>query len=80
MFANLLDKVSLGIPSAHRNLTLTPILLKDGPLSEIEPMSLEEALAAGAIKLTEVSAEGHVPELRVRNSGRHRCSSSTERS
>jgi hypothetical protein len=37
MFAALLDKVSLGIPSAYRNLTLTPILLKDGPLSAIEP-------------------------------------------
>jgi hypothetical protein len=28
MFAALLDKVSLGIPSAYRNLTLTPILLR----------------------------------------------------
>ena len=32
MFATLLDKVALGTPSAHRNLTLTPILLKDDPL------------------------------------------------
>ena len=69
MFAALLDKVSLGIPSAYRNLTLTPILLKDGPLSAIEPMSLEEAIAEGTIQVTEVSAEGHVPELRVKNSG-----------
>jgi hypothetical protein len=36
MFAALLDKVSLGIPSAYRNLTLTPILL-----------NLEEAIAEG---------------------------------
>jgi hypothetical protein len=69
MFAALLDKVSLGIPSAYRNLTLTPILLKDGPLSAIEPKSLEEAIAEGTIQVTEVSAEGHVPELRVKNSG-----------
>jgi hypothetical protein len=69
MFAVLLDKVSLGIPSAYRNLTLTPILLKDGPLSAMEPMSLEEAIAEGTIQVTEVSAEGHVPELRVKNSG-----------
>jgi len=47
MFAALLDKVALGIPSAYRNLTLTPILLKDGPLSAIEPMNLEEAIAEG---------------------------------
>ena len=69
MFAALLDKVALGTPCAHRNLMLTPIILKDDPLSQIEPVSLEEALAAGAILVTEVSAEGHVPELRVRNSG-----------
>ena len=69
MLAALLDKVSLGTPSAYRNLTLTPILLKDGPLSSVEPMSLEEALAAGTLRVSEVSAEGHVPELRVRNSG-----------
>ena len=69
MFAALLDKVSLGIPSGYRNLTLTPILLKNGPLSAIEPMSLEEAIGEGTIQVTEVSAEGHVPELRVKNSG-----------
>jgi hypothetical protein len=69
MFATLLDKISLGVPIAYRNLTLTPILLKDGPIPGIEPMSLEEALAVGTIKVTEVSAEGHVPELRVKNSG-----------
>jgi hypothetical protein len=69
MFAALLDKVSLGIPRAHRNLTLTPIILKNGSLSAIEPMSLEEAIADGTIQVSEVSAEGHVPELRVKNSG-----------
>jgi hypothetical protein len=69
MFATLLHKVSLGSPSTFRNLTLTPILLKDGPLSPIETISLDEALAAGHLRVTEVSAEGHVPELRVKNSG-----------
>ena len=69
MFAALLDKISLGIPSTYRNLTLTPILLRDGPLSAMEPMGLEEAIAEGTIRVTEVSAEGHVPELRVKNSG-----------
>jgi hypothetical protein len=69
MLAAILDKISLGTPTAYRNLTLTPILLKDGPLSSIEPMSLEEALGAGTLRVSEVSAEGHVPELRVENSG-----------
>ena len=53
MFATLLNKVSLGSPSIFRNLTLTPILLKDGPLSPIEPLSLEEALDAGHFRVTE---------------------------
>jgi hypothetical protein len=69
MFATLLEKVSLGTPSAFRNLTLTPILLRNGPLSSVEPLCLEEALKAGTLKVSEVSAEGHVPEMRVRNSG-----------
>jgi hypothetical protein len=69
MFATLLHKVALGSPSTFRNLTLTPILLKDGPLSPIETISLDEALAAGHLRVTEVSAEGRVPELRVKNSG-----------
>jgi hypothetical protein len=69
MLAALLDRISLGTPSAYRNLTLTPILLKDGPLSSVEPLCLEEALAAGTLRVSEVSAEGHVPELRVKNSG-----------
>jgi len=69
MLAALLNKISLGTPSACRNLTLTPILLKDGPLSSVEPMCVEEALAAGTLRVSEVSAEGYVPELRVSNSG-----------
>jgi hypothetical protein len=70
MLATLLNRLSLGAPSAYRNLTLTPILLKDGPKLTIEPKSLEEGLADGAIRVTEISAEGHVPELRVKNSGK----------
>jgi hypothetical protein len=70
MYAALLDKLTLGVPSWHRNLTLVPILLKDGPLRTIEAQSLDEALAHGTIRVTEVSAEGHVPELRVMNSGK----------
>src|SRR5262245_59069715 len=69
MLSALLDKVSLGTPSTFRNLTLTQILLNDGPLSSVEPMSVEEALAAGSMRVSEISAEGHVPELQVSNLG-----------
>jgi hypothetical protein len=67
MFAALLDKLSLGTPSTHGDLTLTPILLKGGSLSPLEPMALEEALAAGLLKVSEVSDAGSVPELRVKS-------------
>jgi hypothetical protein len=65
----MLDKLSLGAASSYENLTLTPILLKDGPLLEIDLQSLDEALAESAITISEVSAEGLVSELRVKNSG-----------
>ena len=63
----MLDKLSLGAASSYENLTLTPILLKDGPLLEIDLQSLDEALAESAITISEVSAEGLVSELRVKN-------------
>lgn len=69
MLAPLLDKISLGAPSVHRNLTLTPILLRDTPLLSLEPQSLEEALAAGTLEVSEVSSQGRVPELKVRSTG-----------
>jgi len=70
MFATLLEKVSLGTPRVHHNLTLTPILLSDGSLSSLEPLSLGEALAAGTLEVSEVSARGSVPELRVKSSSK----------
>jgi hypothetical protein len=65
MFAALLDKISLGSPVSHGDLTLTPILRGGAPLSSLEPMALEEALAAGLLKVSEVSDAGRVPELSV---------------
>jgi hypothetical protein len=70
MLATPLDKTSLGNPRTYRNLTLTPICFKDGLLPLIEPLNLEEAIAAGSLKITEISAQGHVPELLVSNSGK----------
>lgn len=69
MFSTLLEKISLGSPCVYRNLIVTPILLKDGRITSMEPLCLEEALAAGSFRVSEISAEGHVPELRVANAG-----------
>jgi hypothetical protein len=69
MLAALSDRLSLGAPSAHGNLALRPILLNGGPLFTLAVKSLEQGLAEGTFRVTEISAEGRVPELRVRNSG-----------
>jgi ARG/rhodanese/phosphatase superfamily protein len=44
-------------------------LLNDAILPAVDLESLEDALAAGTLAITEVSAEGQVSELRVKNSG-----------
>lgn len=67
MFAQLLEKVSLASSITHGTLTLTPILLKDQPLSPLEPMPLETALQQGLLQVLEVSDAGSVPELRVKS-------------
>ena len=64
----------------HANLALTPIRLKEGSLSAIEPISLQGALAKDTIQVTELSAEGHVPQLRVKIPAARRCSFSMVRS
>ena len=69
MHGTLLDKLSLGSASSHENLTLIPILLSAEPLTGIELESLEQALGAATITITEVTAEGIVSELRVKNTG-----------
>ena len=43
--------------------------LNDAILPAVDLESLEDALAAGTLAITEVSAEGQVSELRVKNSG-----------
>jgi hypothetical protein len=69
MRSKLSSTLSLGTATSHGNLTLTPILASEDPLLSIECISLENALAAGTTRITEISAEGHVPELLVRNAG-----------
>jgi len=50
-----------------RNLTVVPIL--GGREEPPEYQTLDQALAAGTLAVTEVSAGGHVPELTVQNRG-----------
>jgi hypothetical protein len=63
-----LESTKLARKQVHRNLTLFPLLSPTGP----EPvyLTLEQSLAADSIQITEKDAEGSVPELLLRNSGK----------
>ena len=63
--AECLSKAELGEPQIHRNLSLFP-LLADG-IAEPDYLLLDEALEHGCARVTEVSEQGSVPELRFVN-------------
>ena len=65
--AERLSQVSLGEPRAHKNLVMFP-LLADG---NVEPryQLLDDVLAQGSARVTEVSESGSVPELKFVNEG-----------
>ena len=60
-----LKTVRLGVPQAHLNLTVFP-LLRDGA-GEPGYLLLDEAVQRGLARVTEVSAMGSVPELKLVN-------------
>ena len=60
-----LKTVRLGEPQVHQNLTVFP-LLHDGA-GEPAYLLLDEAVQRGLARVTEVSAMGSVPELKLTN-------------
>lgn len=73
--AAALDAISLGSPVVVRNLTMIPLLAKQ-PGSTAGTLGtdrggtyslLDDAIASGAVEITEVSDQGSVPELRFLN-------------
>ena len=60
--------VEFGKEQQFRNLTVCP-LLRPGTQAEPEYLLLEEAIASGAARVTEVNGGGSVPELRLENRG-----------
>ena len=59
-----LDSLAIGPVVQHRNLTLVVLLGPDAPRRY---RTLDEALGAGSARITEISAAGSVPELRLVN-------------
>jgi hypothetical protein len=68
--AAALDAVTLGAEVVVDNLTMIPILSRLAPpVSRLDYLVLDEALAAGVVEITEVSEQGSVPDLRFINRG-----------
>lgn len=60
-----LDVLKLGRRQSHKDLALFPLMAPDKGLPDY--LTLEEALAQGGVRITEVSEGGSVPELRLVN-------------
>ncbi len=65
--AERLSQVSLGEPQVYKNLVLFPLIAE----GNVEPryQLLDDALAQGSARVTEVSESGSVPELKFSNVG-----------
>jgi hypothetical protein len=62
-----LSSVQIGLDVSFENLTMFPLLGPDVPAADY--ITLDEALEEGSARITEVSKEGRVPELRFLNDG-----------
>ena len=62
-----LDKLETGQARSFRNLTVFPLLQRVDAGADY--LTLDEALKAGAVRVTEVNEDGSVPELRLINEG-----------
>jgi hypothetical protein len=64
--AKALDGVELGLPEQYQNLAVYPLLEKI-PTPQADYLLLDDALAAGFARVTEISEGGSVPELAFEN-------------
>jgi hypothetical protein len=62
-----LSKVEMGCSSEFLNLTVFPLLARNAPTAKPDYMLLEDGIAEGKVRITELNAGGSVPELRVEN-------------
>jgi hypothetical protein len=67
LLTQTLDALEIGAGRPHANLTMFPLL--GGRAGDPDYHTLDEVLAAGTARVTEISDSGSVPELRFRNAG-----------
>ena len=65
--ATALNAVDLAAAHAFRNLTMFPLIAKGERTPDY--VTLDEAMAGGTVRITEVGQAGTVPELSLRNDG-----------
>jgi hypothetical protein len=65
--AETLSRLAVGAPVSHRGLSVLPLTAPAA--GEPFYLTLDDALAAGSLRIGEVSVAGSVPELRVENRG-----------
>lgn len=61
------SRIEIGRSSQFRNLTLFTLIRRSVPLQELDYVLLEDAVARGKVRVTELHAGGSVPELRLEN-------------
>lgn len=64
-----LSSIEIGPPSQFRNLTLFSLVRRTLLLQELDYLLLEDGIAQGKVRVTELNASGSVPELRLENNG-----------
>src|SRR5579859_1744896 len=65
--AAFLNGVSIGTPQTYENMTVYPLMAKNGHMRAYQ--TLDEAMAAKSFEISEVNEGGSVPTLMVHNHG-----------
>jgi len=60
-------QIEIGRSSRFRNLTLFPLVPRIAPVLPLDYLLLEDGIAQGTVRVTELQAGGSVPELRLEN-------------
>ncbi|HKW35183.1 MAG TPA: DUF6569 family protein [Candidatus Acidoferrum sp.] len=61
------SRIDIGQSSQFRNLTLFPIMRRSTPVQQLDYLLLEDGIAQGQVRVTELHSSGSVPELRLEN-------------
>ena len=62
-----LSHLEIGRSSQFRNLTLFPLVRRNTPTRPIDYLLLEDGIAQGKVRVTELHGGGSIPELRLEN-------------